>query len=117
MSSPHSLPLVAIAVAATVAAFMLVQTFRKQLLLLRLQQGARQNEAVNQSRLINQEVTFYEERKSVLDKHASQRRLLSEAARGLGALLDPTAIQEQLIHIARLLFPFQPVAISYGQTP
>jgi diguanylate cyclase (GGDEF)-like protein len=35
----------------------------------------------------------------------------------LGSLLDPAIIQQKLVSAAAQLFPGQPVAISYGQTP
>lgn len=75
------------------------------------------DDIANSSRFLNQEISFYEEKKSSLAKRAGQRRMLSEAARGLGSLLDPAAIQEKLRQIAALLFPSQTIGISYGQEP
>lgn len=80
----------------------------------RLHQNER-HDVADQSRLLEQEIAFYEQKKNDLARRASQRRTLSEAARGLGSLLDPTAIQKKLIEIAALMFPSQKVEISTGQ--
>ena len=109
--------LIVLAAAATVAAVIIVAVFHhKQTALLRHRDSVA-DESAKESRVLNQEIAFYEDKKTVLTQRAGQRRLLSEAARGLGSVLDPTAIQQKLIEIAQLIFPSQPVTISYGQKP
>ncbi len=105
------------AIAATIAAVVLLTTLRGRLKTLSRQQKAVGDETAKESRELNQEIAFYEEKKAVLTKRGAQRRLLSEAARGLGSLLDPALIQQRLTQIAQMLFPSQPVTISYGQKP
>lgn len=118
MNAGFSNPLaIGIGVGATVVAFLIVDVFRRKLVALTHRRHALQDENSKQSRFLTQEISFYESRKTVLAKRAGQRRILSEAARGLGALFDPTAIQERLIQIAQMLFPSQAVHISYGQKP
>ncbi len=108
---------VILAVAMTIVGFAVVGMLHGKLTALTVRRNVQQDDVAKQSRLLQQEIAFYEDRKTVLAKHASQRRVLSEAARGFGALLDPSAIQEKLIQISRILFPSQPVMISYGQKP
>lgn len=118
MSAATSLPfLVVIAVGATVVAGVVVQVFRQKWIDLGRERSVVQDEIIKQSRFLGQEISFYEERKSILSVRAEQRRILSEAARGMGALLDPTAIQQHLIKISQQLFPSQSISISYGQKP
>ncbi len=102
---------------AAVGAVSAIGVFRSKLNMLKRESEAIKADSSEQSRLLNQEISFYEERKFTLAKHAGQRRLLSEAARGLGALLDPMQIQQKLIQISQLLFPSRAVTISYGQRP
>ncbi len=67
------------------------------------------------SQALNRDILFYESRAKELARRAEQRRLLSRAARELGSLLDPQAIQARLLQITQMLFPQKQVAISYGQ--
>lgn len=73
--------------------------------------------ALRRRRELQQEMDYYEGRLRDLRRHAEKRRGLSSAARELGSLLDPVAIQQALIARARSLFPERPVVVSYGQTP
>ncbi|MCB4756580.1 MAG: GGDEF domain-containing protein [Elusimicrobia bacterium] len=94
------------------------------LLFLHLQRINRQLKAMNDQRVglaqhqqaIQKEVQFYEGRLTDLGKKGEQRRLLVQAARELGSLLDPRAIRMKLIEKAQILFPQKQVLISYGQT-
>jgi diguanylate cyclase (GGDEF)-like protein len=70
----------------------------------------------NEKKLIDREISFYEERLRTYSRHADQRRVLVKAAREMGSLLDPGKIQEKLVEMAQILFPGKPVQISYGQT-
>jgi diguanylate cyclase (GGDEF)-like protein len=76
-----------------------------------------QNEFSSQLRTLQSDNAFYEERLASLSSRATQRRLLSGAARALGSMLDPAVIQQKLVSAAAQLFPGQKVGISYGQTP
>jgi len=109
--------LILICAAATVFSGALIGFFRAKLSALRRERSVVEDDVAKESRLLHQEIAFYEEKRAGLSKRGGQRRLLSEAARGLGSLLDPSAVQERLIKIAQLLFPSQSVTISYGQKP
>lgn len=74
------------------------------------------NELSGQIRTLQSDIGFYEDRLKSLSSRATQRRLLSSAARALGSMLDPAIIQQKLVSAAMQLFPGQSVAISYGQT-
>lgn len=74
-----------------------------------------EDELSREARVLKQEVAFYEGRAAELSARSAQRRRLSTAARELGAVLDPQAIQARLQAIAGELFPARPVKISYGQ--
>ncbi|MCG3204800.1 MAG: hypothetical protein KCHDKBKB_01517 [Elusimicrobia bacterium] len=113
----NSTLLFGLAVLATLLSFALIYFSREKWIALNQQRLKLQDETRNQAHFLSQEVSFYESRKQVLAKRSEQRRLLSEAARGMGSLLDPTAIQSRLIEIAKLLFPSHLVQISYGQKP
>ena len=69
------------------------------------------------SRVMKQEISFYEGRMTDLLGRAARRRQLSVAARELGALLDPHQIQDKLVQTAESIFPGRPAAISFGQQP
>jgi len=77
----------------------------------------KQNEMSKESRIIKKEIEFYEKRTLELSTNAERRHQLSQAARDLGALLDPASIQDKLLETARSLFPNHPTTISYGQNP
>lgn len=109
--------LIAIAAVVTVGCIVLMEALRQKLSSLHRRRKDSEADLAKDSRLLSQEIAFYEEKAAVLAKRGAQRRLLSSAARSLGALLDPAAIQQKLIEIARQLFPSQPVGISYGQKP
>ncbi len=75
------------------------------------------DEILKESRVLKQELSFYEAKKDEMDRRAEQRRQLSTAARELGSLLNPLDIQNKLVQIAQTLFPGHRVGVSYGQTP
>src|SRR5437762_984373 len=106
-AQPNIFLLAILALFSTGAAAGILAAFRRRLNRLRHRHAVARDEIAKTSRLVNQEISFYDEKKSSLDRRAAQRRVLSEAARGLGSLMDPAAIQKKLLQIAALFFPSQ----------
>lgn len=85
-------------------------------ILARFQKGRYEGDSIeDQKRLIEKEMAYCHERKEGFLKRSGQRRHLVQAAKEMGSLLDPTAIQHKLIETAQTLFPGRPIQISYGQ--
>lgn len=113
----HDLIALGIAATSSITAIALLTISRGRWYKAHVESIAEQNELANQSRSLQSDNVFYAERLASLASRAAQRRLLSEAARALGSMLDPSVIQQKLISAAAQLFPGQSIGISYGQTP
>jgi len=72
-------------------------------------------EIAEKARDFEKELAFYEEKEKALARRGEQRRRLAQAARELGSLLEPAAIQERLLQTAQTLFPNEPVKLSLGE--
>jgi diguanylate cyclase (GGDEF)-like protein len=68
----------------------------------------------DESRSIRKEISFYEARAAGLSQRAELRRRLSGAAVELGAILDPTLIQQKLTELAGALFPGATISLVYA---
>jgi diguanylate cyclase (GGDEF)-like protein len=106
-----------VAVVSTIVSIALLIDARGRWVAANVNSISEQNEWGAQLRGLQSDSAFYEERLTSLSSRATQRRLLSEAARALGSMLDPSVIQQKLVSAATQLFPGQQVTISYGQTP